>query len=243
MNIRELLIPTSNEELRPQIKRVPTYITIHETDNPRTGADAEAHAKLQFRGNSREASWHYSVDDKEIWRSIPDDEVAWACGDGGNGTGNRKSISIEICVNADGNFQKAQSNAKELVRYLMNKWNIPLSHVVPHNHWSGKNCPRHILRNWKSWVSSIPSSSAVTTKPSQPTSKPAYLNTNFTRNLRLTSPMMYGNDIRKVQHRIGAVIDGYYGKETRSKVISYQRSHNLTRDGIVGRLTWRSMFW
>lgn len=243
MNIQELLIPTSNKKLRPRIKRIPIYITIHETDNPKAGADAEAHAKLQYKGNSRVASWHYSVDDKEIWRSIPDDEVGWACGDGGNGTGNRKSISIEICVNEDGNFQKAQANAKELVRYLMQKWNIPLERVVPHKHWSGKNCPRHILSNWKQWVLSIPSPPTDQAKVSKPSVELPYMETNFTRNLKVTRPMMKGNDIRKVQYRLGAVVDGYYGSETRAKVIAFQRSRNLIPDGIVGQLTWRALFW
>ena len=40
-----------------------TSITIHETANTNNGADAEAHADLQSNGNSRDASWHYSVDD------------------------------------------------------------------------------------------------------------------------------------------------------------------------------------
>nr|WP_269751020.1 N-acetylmuramoyl-L-alanine amidase [Paenactinomyces guangxiensis] len=133
----------------------PQYITIHETDNPKSGADAEAHARLQYNGNSRAASWHYTVDDKEIWQSIPDNEVAWHAGDGGSGTGNRKSIGIEICVNSDGNFEKAKQNAVELVRYLMAKHNIPLSRVVPHKHWSGKNCPRHILPQWSQFTKQI----------------------------------------------------------------------------------------
>lgn len=245
MNIRELLIPQSNTRTRPGGKRKPLYITIHETDNPKAGADAEAHAKLQFRGNPRQASWHYSVDDKEIWRSIPDDEPAWHGGDGGDGTGNRFSIGIEICVNADGNFQKAQSNAKELVRYLMQKWDIPLDRVVPHQHWSGKNCPRNILSNWKAWVQSIPASSTSPSQKPPSAVKPAYMRTNFTRNLMVKSPMMYGNDIRKVQRRVGAMVDGWYGKETKAKVTSFQRSTNgkLVVDGIVGRLTWRELFW
>lgn len=36
-------------------------ITVHQTGNISRGANAEMHAKLQFRGNSRSASWHYQV--------------------------------------------------------------------------------------------------------------------------------------------------------------------------------------
>ena len=37
------------------------YITIHQTGNTSKGADAGAHARLQANGNSRQASWHYTV--------------------------------------------------------------------------------------------------------------------------------------------------------------------------------------
>ena len=37
------------------------YITIHETANTSKGANAETHGRLQANGNSRQASWHYTV--------------------------------------------------------------------------------------------------------------------------------------------------------------------------------------
>lgn len=162
MEIKQKLIPKSNKTARPGLKLNPEYITIHETDNPKSGADADAHARLQFNGNVRVASWHYSVDDKEIWQSLPDNEVGWACGDGRNGTGNRKSISIEICVNADGNLSKAAENAAWLVNYLMKKHGIPLSKVVQHNKWSGKNCPRNIrAQGWDKFLSLVKGSEST----------------------------------------------------------------------------------
>lgn len=144
MEIIQRLIPASNTETRPGLKLVPTYITIHETDNTSPGADAERHAELQQRGNSRQASWHVQVDDKEAIQSIPFDEVAWAAGDGYDGPGNRNSIHIEICVNSDGDFKKAVSNAAEVTRQLMQQFNISLNHIVQHNHWTGKDCPRYL---------------------------------------------------------------------------------------------------
>ena len=78
MNIIQRFIPASNTDTRPGIKMVPKYITIHETDNPNPGADAEAHARLQERGNDRSASWHLQIDDHEAIQSIPFNEVAWA---------------------------------------------------------------------------------------------------------------------------------------------------------------------
>jgi hypothetical protein len=141
MNVVQRLIPEKFKDTRPGLKLVPKFITIHETDNTGLKANAEAHARLQENGNTRQASWHVQVDDTQAIQSIPFDEVAWAAGDGANGPGNRTSIHIEICVNKDGNYQKAVQNAAEVTRQLMSQFNISLTNVVQHNHWSGKNCP------------------------------------------------------------------------------------------------------
>jgi N-acetylmuramoyl-L-alanine amidase CwlA len=131
---------------------VPEYITIHETDNKKKGATADAHARLQAGGNSRLASWHYQVDDKQVIQSLPTNEAAIHAGDGENGTGNRKSVAIEICVNEDGDFEKAIKNAAELTALLMKDLSIPIHKVVPHQHWSGKNCPRNLLTRWTEFI-------------------------------------------------------------------------------------------
>jgi N-acetylmuramoyl-L-alanine amidase len=78
--------------------------------------------------------------------------------DGSNGTGNRKSLAIEICVNQDGSFTKAKENAAWLTKYLMNKHNISLSNVVQHHRWSGKNCPRNLRSNgWNAFINQVKS--------------------------------------------------------------------------------------
>jgi N-acetylmuramoyl-L-alanine amidase len=139
----------------------PNWISIHETDNTNKGADALAHAKLQYNGNVRVASWHFSVDDREIYQSIPTNEIAWANGDG-RGTGNMQSISIELCVNRDGDFEKTKENAVWLVQYLMKKYSIPISNVVQHNRWTGKNCPRNLRKSgWNAFINQIKSGGAT----------------------------------------------------------------------------------
>ena len=118
------------------------YIVIHETDNTKKGANANAHGLLQARGNSRKASWHYTVDDKEIVQSFSDNVQCWHAG---NEYYNKNSIGIEICVNSDGNFKKAVENAVKLTKHLMDKYKIPSSNVIQHNQASGKDCPRYLL--------------------------------------------------------------------------------------------------
>ena len=126
------------------------FITIHETANTNKGANAEMHARYINNGSS--ATWHYTVDDKQAIQHYIDSRQCWHAGDG-SGKGNRESIGIEICVNSDGNFNKTIENAVELVKILMKKHNIPISNVVQHNHWSGKNCPYNLRGNRKgiSW--------------------------------------------------------------------------------------------
>ncbi|MEK3890261.1 N-acetylmuramoyl-L-alanine amidase [Bacillus sp. FSL K6-3431] len=130
------------------------FITIHETGNYDKGVGAQRHADLQTNGFT--ASWQYQVDDKVIIQSYPDSVRCWHAGDG-NGKGNMESIGIEICVNPDSDFKKAVANAAELVKHLMKKHNIPLTNVVQHNRWSGKNCPTNLRSgakgiNWSGFI-------------------------------------------------------------------------------------------
>lgn len=122
------------------------FITIHQTGNTSTGANAQAHADIQSRGNTRKAGWHYSVDDSLAIQSFEDTAQLWHCGDG-RGNGNLNSIGIELCINADGNYKKTLENGAELVKLLMDRHNIPIENVRQHWHWSGKNCPAQIRAN------------------------------------------------------------------------------------------------
>lgn len=152
------MLATVGCKCRPANALTPEYITIHNTANTNESADAVAHANL-LRGSwkDKSISWHYVVDEKQIVKCIPDNENAWHAGDGGRGTGNRKSLAIEICENGD--ILKATDNAVELTAMLMKKYNIPIENVVQHNHWSGKNCPNRIRRGepygWDVFLSKV----------------------------------------------------------------------------------------
>lgn len=122
------------------------YITIHQTGNTRKGSNAIAHGKLI--ANGYHATWHYTVDDKNIVKHFNEDIQCWHCGDG-RGRGNTQSIGIELCVNEDGDYIKTIENGVKLVKYLMDKYSIPITNVVQHHYWSGKNCPRQIRESKK----------------------------------------------------------------------------------------------
>lgn len=117
------------------------FITVHQTGNPSRGANAQTHANLQSRGFS--ASWHWQVDDKEAIQSFDHTWRLFHAGDG-RGKGNMESIGIESCINSDGDYVKAVRNTAKLVAKIMKDEGIPISRVVQHNYWSGKNCPMQI---------------------------------------------------------------------------------------------------
>lgn len=95
---------------------------------------------------SEKVSWHFTVDDHNIYQHLPCEESAFHAGDG-SGDGNRKSIGIEICTNSDGSILGATDLAIALVKELMAKYNIPVSNIKQHNYWSGKNCPSQLRAN------------------------------------------------------------------------------------------------
>lgn len=132
-----------------------TYIVIHDTGNSASGANALAHYNY-FNGGDRQASAHYFVDSSSIIQTVENSNASWHCGDGGGkyGITNHNSIGIEICINSDGNYNQAVSNAVELTKYLMSNYSIPVSRVVRHYDASRKNCPASMSANgWAAWNS------------------------------------------------------------------------------------------
>jgi N-acetylmuramoyl-L-alanine amidase len=145
---------------RPGYKLTPKYITIHDTANTQSGADAKAHANYvkSAAAAAIPASWHFTVDGKVIYQHLPLDENGWHAGDGTNGTGNRQSIGIEICENRDGNRAQAEKNAAWLVAKLLKDYGLGLDRVKQHYDWSKKNCPAQIRGRkdgWKNFLAAV----------------------------------------------------------------------------------------
>ena len=134
----------SGTDSRPGKQRKIKYIVIHETDNNSNGADAKNHAKYLSENNKTSTSWHYTVDDKEIYHHIPDNEVAHHAA---TQKGNLYGIGIELCVNSDGDFEKTFENATKLVAYLIKEYDLNIKSIKTHNDFSGKDCPHSILRD------------------------------------------------------------------------------------------------
>jgi len=65
---------------------------------------------------------------------------------------------------------------------------------------------------------------------------------------RVTSPLMHGTNVTWIQERLNAhgakpVLkgDGEYGTKTQDAVEVFQKAHGLTKDGVVGKITWTTL--
>lgn len=140
------------------------YIVIHNTGNFSPGADANSH-RTYVKEDGCKVSWHYTVDDKRIYKHLPEEERAWHAGDGREGKGNTYGIGIEMCVNHETlgttnpseYFYKTMDNTAQLVAELLYKYDLSIKAVKQHWHFSGKNCPQVIRENdlWEPFLENI----------------------------------------------------------------------------------------
>lgn len=132
------------------------WIVVHESGMARPGDDAKKLAtgqqdNLNSENGFREASWHYQVDHNVIYQSFPDSIEAWHAGGNYAGGphykyGNTNSVGIEMCINADGNYDGAMRHDTKLVATLVNKYNLSLENVQRHYDFAGKECPAYMIR-------------------------------------------------------------------------------------------------
>ena len=127
------------------------FIVVHDVG---TKSTAKNNADY-FSGGNRGASAHLFVDDVECWQSVEFWNGAWHVGDGNGvyGITNTNSIGVEMCLPSGKVTDKTEQNTVEIVRFLMKKYNIPISRVVRHYDASRKNCPAqfNLDGNWTRW--------------------------------------------------------------------------------------------
>jgi N-acetylmuramoyl-L-alanine amidase len=170
--VKEIKLPESKYSIKCPYTMTAEYITIHNTAN-----DATAMNEVSYmHDNNNEVSYHFAIDDQEVINCLPLNRNGWHCGDGGNGTGNRLSIGVEICFSKSGGerYTKAEANTVDYVAKLLKERNWGVDRVKKHQDWSAKVCPHRILNEgrWTSFIQSIEDklSNTVTTPP--PSSPP-----------------------------------------------------------------------
>ncbi|MGL5549418.1 MAG: SPOR domain-containing protein, partial [Culicoidibacterales bacterium] len=73
-------------------------------------------------------------------------------------TGNRKSISVEICYSKSGGpkFDQAEKNAAKLIAELLKEHGFGIDRVKRHYDWSKKNCPERTMNiGWQRFLNMI----------------------------------------------------------------------------------------
>jgi N-acetylmuramoyl-L-alanine amidase len=117
----------------------PIGVCVHNTYN-----DAPAINEITYmKNNDSSTSYHIAVDDKEAIQAIPFNRNAFHAGDGGNGTGNRKYIAVEICYSKSGGerFKKAESRAASEVATILKQYGWGIDRVKAHRDFAKKDCP------------------------------------------------------------------------------------------------------
>ena len=165
VKITKALIPAGQFGRSKTRRMNPQYITIHSTQNYGAGADARTHARLLQRGGLKSKNnslgyltWHFSVDEHSVYQSLPTNEQGQHADY--EGTGNRKSIGIEMCENRGNSRSATLDRTARLTADLMKQHGISISNVVPHQHWERirfkdgrnlghKNCPNFLMTNGK----------------------------------------------------------------------------------------------
>ncbi len=150
-----------------------TFIVVHYT-----GATGIAKNNVDYFAREKlSASASYFVDSKSIWQCVEDKNKAWHCGGGLQGSGghsfykvctNSNSIGIEMCCKKDtaGNLYiepETVNNTIDLIRYLMNKYGIPLDKVIRHYDVTGKLCPAMYVNEtaWQNFKNKIKEGNSV----------------------------------------------------------------------------------
>lgn len=141
MNIIEKFIPATNKNYTGK-PLVPQFVTIHNTGNYAPSAGAKNHANYLYNGSDGIASWHYSVDDTDIYQSLPDNVQGCHAGSAAN----TQSIGIEICLNNKDGFPAACRSAALLTAGLLTRYGLGADAVKQHFDWTGKDCPYEIRR-------------------------------------------------------------------------------------------------
>lgn len=132
----------------------PQYITVHNTAN-----DASARNEVSYmRRNSSSTSYHVAVDDKEVVIAAPFNRNCFHAGDGRYGTGNRKTIGIEICYSRSGGarFDAAEDNAARYIASLLKAYGWGIDRIKRHYDWSRKYCPHRTMdRGWTRFLNMV----------------------------------------------------------------------------------------
>lgn len=148
-------MPSGKISLKQPYAMTAQYITIHNTSNSAAASNEVSY----MQGNSLQTGFHVAIDENYVIKCADFNRNTWHAGDGANGTGNRKSIGIEICRSTHSDeslFTRAEQNCAEYVAKLLKERGWGIDRVKRHKDWSGKYCPHKTMdRGWQRFLNMI----------------------------------------------------------------------------------------
>ena len=216
------------------------YIVLHYTGNK--GDNAKNNA-IYFNGGNRNASAHYFVSDSLIYQVVEDNRSAWSVGDGNGkyGITNSNSLNVEMCCWTDGTVsEKTEANAVELVKYLMQKHNIDIAHIVRHYDASRKYCPNWTDTRWINFKAKLGR------EAEKPTAKGESRLLKVMKN-KVVTLNSNGSHVYALQGLLSTLgynvngIDGNCGYGCVKAIKQYQKDNGLDVDGSFGPACWEHL--
>ena len=238
MEIRQMLVDESKYGLKCPYTMTPKFLIVHNTAN-----DASANNEISYmRTNNSSTSFHIAVDDKEAVQGIPFNRNSFNAGDGRNGNGNRNGIAIEICYSKSGGdkWEKAKTNAVELIVQLLNQYGWGIEQVKKHQDFSGKYCPHRILdEGWEGFLNRIREKLGQA-----PVEDNSAENTTDIYNDGLVNCIYDIQEWLNRHYNTRLALDNIYGPKTKNALIkglqtelNTQYKKGLAVDGIFGSAT------
>ena len=157
LNLVEELIAAGRPN-RPGVHIAPRYVTVHNTSNAGSRADAKAHSRFVRNtgfytlasGKKNYVSWHYTVDDQCVIKHLPISERAIHAG-----AANGVSVGIEVCMHKEIDQAAANDRVARLVAALLHDLRFTTDAIRTHKSWTGKTCPVLLLPQWPGFVAKV----------------------------------------------------------------------------------------
>ena len=154
MQITKMLVPESKYSIKCPYEMTPEFIIIHNTAN-----DASAMSEMSYMiGNNNKVSYHCAIDNYRVVQGVEFNRSTWNAGDGRNGKGNRKGISLEICYSKSGGkqFEEAEKLATEYTAYLLKQYGWGIDKIKKHQDFANKYCPHRTLdMGWQRFLNMV----------------------------------------------------------------------------------------
>jgi len=227
---------------RPGTPFAPAGIVLHSTDTPSATA-----SRIRDFFNSHpedQASAHACVDWTQAVTMIPwqpgKAEIAWHAGP----TANHRFLGIEWCETDDpALFAQGYANYVAAVRAVLDlyQWPVDDAHVWSHDRISSTfhetthvDPTPYLTKHGKTWDQLMTDISAAPSVP--PLIVPADPATDAGSIFAgATGPQVVEiQNLLKAKGLYPGVVDGVFGPETRAALLTFQRSCDLTADGVCG---------